>query len=94
VVNLLVTPEEAEVLSLAGNETRIQLVLRNPLDTQFAEPPGTAMANLFGNAPAKVQPVAHVTHKVAPKAPRVYLVQVFNGSKHSEEKFVANEEKQ
>ena len=30
VVNLLVTPEQAEILSLASNETRIQLVLRNP----------------------------------------------------------------
>ena len=35
VVNLLVTPEQAEVLSLASNETRIQLVLRNPLDQQL-----------------------------------------------------------
>jgi len=47
VVNLLVTPEQAEVLSLAGTETRIQLVLRNPLDTQTAKTPGTAVANLF-----------------------------------------------
>jgi pilus assembly protein CpaB len=47
VVNLLVTPEQAEALSLASNQTHIQLVLRNPLDTQIAQPPGTAMANLF-----------------------------------------------
>src|SRR6185312_1336195 len=33
VVNLLVTPEQAESLSLAGNEAHIQLVLRNPMDT-------------------------------------------------------------
>ena len=31
VVNLLVTPEQAELLSLASNQTKIQLVLRNPL---------------------------------------------------------------
>ena len=48
VVNLLVNPEQAEVLSLASNETRIQLVLRNPLDTQTAKTPGSAMASLFG----------------------------------------------
>jgi pilus assembly protein CpaB len=47
VVNLLVTPEQAEVLSLASNETRIQLVLRNPLDTRTEVVSGTAMANLF-----------------------------------------------
>ena len=32
VVNLLVTPEQAEELSLASHQTTIQLVLRNPLD--------------------------------------------------------------
>lgn len=94
VVNLLVTPDEAELLSLAGNETHIQLVLRNPLDTQFAKPPGTSVASLFGDAPAKVQPATAPRKAVAKAAPRVYLVEVFNGSKRSQEKFVANEEKQ
>jgi pilus assembly protein CpaB len=50
VVNLLVTPEQAQVLSLAINETRIQLVLRNPLDTQASKTTGTAMASLYGDA--------------------------------------------
>ena len=36
VVTLLVTPEQAEKLSLAANQTTIQLVLRNPLDRQTA----------------------------------------------------------
>ena len=34
------TPEQAEILSLASNETRIQLVLRNPLDTEDAKTAG------------------------------------------------------
>ena len=50
VVNLLVTPTQAEILSLASNETHIQLVLRNPMDTQVAGPPGTMMSDLFGNS--------------------------------------------
>lgn len=58
VVNLLVTPDQAEILSLAGNETRIQLILRNPLDTGVTAPPGTVMSELFGQPrgrpPAKV----------------------------------------
>src|SRR5436190_7772304 len=48
-VNLLVTPEQAEKLSLAANQTIIQLVLRNPLDTKTIETPGTAVAQLYGN---------------------------------------------
>ena len=39
-------------MSLASNEARIQLVLRNPTDKEEAKPPGTAMAYLFsGGAP-------------------------------------------
>ncbi|HEV2198374.1 MAG TPA: Flp pilus assembly protein CpaB [Bryobacteraceae bacterium] len=53
VINLLVTPEQAEIMSLASNEARIQLVLRNPTDREETKPPGTAMAYLFkgGAAP-------------------------------------------
>jgi pilus assembly protein CpaB len=48
VVNLLVTPAQAEILNLAMSETKVQLVLRNPLDTQSQAPPGTSIAGLFG----------------------------------------------
>ena len=48
VVNLLVTPAQAEILNLAMSETKVQLVLRNPLDNQPQTPPGTSIAGLFG----------------------------------------------
>ena len=48
VVNLLVTPDQAETLSLATNQNHIQLVLRNPVDHSLAMPRGAAMAELFG----------------------------------------------
>jgi pilus assembly protein CpaB len=51
VVNLLVTPEGAEILSLAGNETKLQLVLRNPMDQDTVKTPGTATAYLFSGRP-------------------------------------------
>lgn len=47
VVNLLVTPTDAEQLSLASQQTSIQLVLRNPLDRDVAKTPGTALSHLF-----------------------------------------------
>ncbi len=46
VVNLLVTPAQAEIMTLATDE-RIQLVLRNPADQAIAETPGAATSNLF-----------------------------------------------
>ncbi len=96
VVNLLVTPEQAELLSLASNQTHIQLVLRNPLDTQVAHTPGTAMANLFADASASRSPSRRreCTDRSPKPAPRIYLVEVFNGSKQSEEKFATGEGKQ
>jgi pilus assembly protein CpaB len=101
VVNLLVTPEQAELLSLASNQTKIQLVLRNPLDTDTPKTPAIAMAGLFSDgAPQPVKPV--VRKPVAPPPPpavveaplppRIFLVQVLNGSKRSEEKFSDKEQ--
>jgi pilus assembly protein CpaB len=51
VVNLLVTPEQAEVMTLATDE-RIQLVLRNPADDAIAQTSGAVMSNLFGGVAA------------------------------------------
>ena len=94
VVNLLVTPQQAELLSLASNETHIQLVLRNPLDTKLDKPPGTAMAQLFTEGtPPKAPVVGRRTTPAAAPTSRVYLVEVFNGSKKTEAKFAAGEEK-
>jgi pilus assembly protein CpaB len=67
VVNLLVTPEQAEKLSLAGNQTSIQLVLRNPLDTQIAQTPGSALVQLFRGT-AKGQDLPQRTGRAAPAA--------------------------
>jgi pilus assembly protein CpaB len=91
VVNLLVTPEQAESLSLASNQVRIQLVLRNPLDTKIADVPGTGMGSLFAGqnaAPAKPGPAGKSTRKAAPKA---FSIEVINGSKRSEQKFSSPE---
>jgi pilus assembly protein CpaB len=94
VVNLLVTPAQAEILSLASSETHIQLVLRNPLDTKLDTPPGTATAQLFNESSPPKAPVV-AGHRVVSKPPpsRVYLVEVFNGSKKSETKFAGGEDK-
>ncbi|HTQ57040.1 MAG TPA: Flp pilus assembly protein CpaB [Bryobacteraceae bacterium] len=99
VVNLLVTPEQAEELSLASSQTTIQLVLRNPLDTQVAKTPGTAVAELFaGGGPRKKPEVARVhvkppvkpapeAAKPAPPVRETFVMEVINGTKKSETKF-------
>lgn len=94
VVNLLVTPEQAELLSLASTQAHVQLVLRNPLDTQVAQVTGSALTNLYSDG-KPIKPAAgprRVTRPV-PQS-QLYVVEVFNGSKRSEEKFVGAEEKQ
>lgn len=95
VVNLLVTPEQAELLSLASSETRIQLVLRNPLDVEFAKTTGSSTARLFTgtNAPAKPNSGGTIRRVQKPVA-RVYLIEVFNGAKRNQEKFSSSGAKQ
>ena len=48
VVTLLVNPEEAERLTLASTEGKIQLALRNPLDKTMPATPGVRPAALLG----------------------------------------------
>ena len=93
VVNLLVTPDQAEVLSLASNETKVQLVLRNPLDTREETTHGASMAALFGlhenaGSPATLPEKPRAVR--APAAPRPpppppAMVEVFSGVKKSEQ---------
>jgi len=101
VVNLLVTPEQAEDLALAGSQMHIQLVLRNPLDTQVVQPPGTAMGTIFGGErnfaptpPPKAAPTGAVRSVAKPAPAQKYTIQVFNGSKKSEADFPAGEGQQ
>jgi pilus assembly protein CpaB len=86
VITLLVTPEQAQILSLAAN-MKIQLVLRNPLDTKVAEVPENNLGSLFTGAPAP-KTAAPRPARVAPKpVNNTFSVQVINGTKASEEKF-------
>jgi pilus assembly protein CpaB len=47
-VTVLVTPSEAELLTLAGNEGRIQLVLRNGGDQNIEKTEGLSLSTLYG----------------------------------------------
>ena len=87
VVNLLVTPEQAEMLSLASNSLKIQLVLRNPLDTQVAKVPPTEMSTIFsGGAPPKI-PTRRATRVRRKAASTAYSVIISNGTSTTEQKF-------
>ncbi len=61
VITLLVTPEQAEILSLAANEGRIQLALRNNMDTNQPATGGVQAAEVFTGRRREPQ---------APAAPR------------------------
>jgi pilus assembly protein CpaB len=62
VVTLLVYPEQAERLALASTEGKIQLALRNPLDTSAPETPGVKPAMLLGITKT---PQVHASRPVA-----------------------------
>ncbi len=101
VVNLLVTPEQAEQLSLASHQTTIQLVLRNPLDHEEAKTSGTAVASLFTGTKVKLEgaknfePRPRAAAKPAPvplqpppaKKEVPYVMEIISGNKKLESKF-------
>jgi pilus assembly protein CpaB len=87
VITLLTSPEDAERLTLASSEGKIQLALRNPLDTH-QDPVDAAMErSLYKNSPPPVvapKPAVHpAKHVVAPPtpAPSVLSVEVYQGDK-------------
>lgn len=98
VVNLLVTPDQAEVLNLASSETKVQLVLRNPLDTLEQTTRGTSIASLFGQSarpvPVSYRPSAPRSIIVPPvhHQPAVTTIEVFSGTKKSEQVFQVPQE--
>jgi pilus assembly protein CpaB len=52
-VTLLGTPEQAETLTLASADARIQLVLRNGSDHTIEKTPGHDIAELYGERPSR-----------------------------------------
>jgi pilus assembly protein CpaB len=95
VVNLLVTPDQAQSLSLASNHSQIQLVLRNPLDTKVAQVPVNAMGNIFANGPTMAASTGHALLRRAVRpAKRTVSVEVVNGNQRTEQKFVLPEAKE
>jgi pilus assembly protein CpaB len=92
VVTLMVTPEDAERITLAQTTGSIALVLRNPLDVVPTDTRGVRMANLMGDPapPPVVKKVGGqarvVTPKpVAPPEPKFYSVEAIRAAKRTEE---------
>ncbi len=91
VVNLLVTPKQAEKLSLASTQTHIQLVLRNPLDTKKAKLHNYDLANLYEGGLVPVnRPVyrGRIIRHAAPPPP--FVMEVINGTNRSDTKFASH----
>jgi pilus assembly protein CpaB len=94
VVTLLVDPEEAERLTLASTEGKIQLALRNPLDKTMPMTHGVRPAALMGfDAPVRT---AKTRAKVAtgspaaaapaaPTVPELPTVEIIRGDKRAHE---------
>jgi pilus assembly protein CpaB len=93
VITLLVSPDDAQKLALASQEGRIQLSLRNPLDTKQGGMSATRSSALYpGNKPEvkESQPKVHKVVQKAPEraaAPAPYQVEMIRGSKREESKF-------
>ncbi len=90
VITLLVSPDDAQKLALAVQEGRIQLALRNPLDTHQPDIAATRESSLYpgGQPPASAAPAKPKIRKAAapaaPPPPQTYTVEVIRGSKRDD----------
>jgi pilus assembly protein CpaB len=66
VITLLVSPDDAQRLALAQSEGKIQLALRNPLDTNSDEVPSSGARALYKFAPAPAPAVHAPVHRPRP----------------------------
>jgi pilus assembly protein CpaB len=80
VVTLLVFPEDAQKLALASQAGRIQLLLRNPVDTNQDQIPATR--DLYGVTGVAKRPVkVKIVPVKLPAAPACCTIQVIHGPK-------------
>src|SRR5580698_2558889 len=91
VITLLVSPDDAQRLTLASSEGHIQLALRNPLDTKQDEVPASNSRGLYRglSAPPTVQPAVHhplakAVKPVVPPPSTGVSVEVYQGDKKPE----------
>ncbi|MGA8216078.1 MAG: Flp pilus assembly protein CpaB [Candidatus Sulfotelmatobacter sp.] len=88
VITLLASPEDAERLTLASVEGKIQLSLRNPLDTHQDPVDAANAKGLYkGGTPAaspprtNIRPVRQQKTEKPPPSPSVLSVEVYKGDK-------------
>jgi pilus assembly protein CpaB len=91
VVTLLVSPEDADKLTLAATQARIQLALRNTIDTKIVKPPAVLQAELMSPTgavvPARARRGPVRPRRVVPPTPPPYVVEVINGTKRETKTF-------
>jgi pilus assembly protein CpaB len=90
VVTLLVTPEEAEKVTMASTEGKIHLALRNTIDTKEVNPPPVSRTSLFAGAPPPPAATPKVRRASPPPAPapaESYVIDVIRGDKHETQSF-------
>jgi pilus assembly protein CpaB len=83
VVTLLVNPADAERLTLASTEGKIQLALRNPLDATAPPTPGVKPAVLLGYAAPR--PAMRAAAKPVAPPPPPPTVEMIRGDKRAQE---------
>ena len=90
VITLLVSPDDAQKLALVSQEGRIQLSLRNPLDTKKGGIGATRASSLYlGDTPVATGPkpkARKLVAKVPAPPPAPYQVEMIRGSKRDETK--------
>lgn len=88
VITLLVSPDDAQKLTLAQNQGKIQLSLRNPVDTKQQDLGPTKANGLYKIIAVAAPPHVKTGKKVVeplPAAPQPYKIEIYKGGKKKED---------
>jgi pilus assembly protein CpaB len=90
VITLLVTPDDAGTLAMGSAQGKIQLALRNTIDTKKMDPAPVLEAALFSSAGATPPKAVLPRRPAGPSVPQNYTVEVITGDKRENKSFPAS----
>lgn len=90
VITLLVTPDDAATLAMGSTQGRIQLALRNTIDSTKTDPAPVLEAALFSPLGATNPPKAVLPkqpRRMTPQLPPAYVVEIITGDRRESKSF-------
>jgi pilus assembly protein CpaB len=93
VITVLVSPDDAATLAMGSTQGKIQLALRNTIDTKNMDPQPVLEATLFSPGGAVGPKPSSHKKSISPSIPPAYVVEVITGNRRESKSFPSMSER-